>query len=115
MYKYLAILIVCFSTLLGFGQSSPKYQAASILEVVPLHTTVDEGRSTPVYKISLQINNTVYEVLYTYVASTDTMRYSVGMQIPVLVGENSIKFNDILGRSYEVPIIAKRSTALAKK
>lgn len=114
MHKYVIILIVCLAAVFGFCQSPAKYRAASILEVVPLQTTVD-GHANPVYKISLQTDNAVYVVLYTSNSKNDAMRYAAGMQVPVLVGEKSIKLTDILGQSFEVQILEKRTTALAKK
>ena len=114
MYKRVAILVMCLSTVLGFCQSAPKYQTASILEVVPLQTTANESDSVPVYKITLQTSSTTYVVLYTYSPNTELVRYSTGMQTTVLVEENSIKFNDILGRTYELPIIGRRPVRASK-
>ena len=114
MYKPVAILTVCLFTVLGFSQSAPKYQAASILEVVALHTTVNEGESAPVYKITLQTSSTVYVGLYTPSASTECIKYAAGMSTTVSVGEQSIIFNDMLGRSYEIAIVSRRPAGAGK-
>ncbi len=117
MYKLIAILLVCFSTILGFCQSAPapKYQAASILEVVPLHTTETGNQSTTVYKIVLQTNNSVYVLLYTSPEGPAFVNCAAGMQTTALVGDTSIRVNDMLGRTYEAPIVSRRAVAVAKK
>jgi hypothetical protein len=59
------------------------------------------------YDVSLKLNDGVYVVLYTPYAGTG-VEYSVGMNVVVLVGNESIRFTK-LGRTYEVPILRRES------
>jgi hypothetical protein len=114
MRKIKLILLVCSISLLGFSQSSPKYQVATILNVVAVQSAHDEAPN--VYHISVKLDNTVYVVRYV-TEEGNSPKYMAGMQLPVSVGEDTIKFNDLLGHSHEVPIVKKRpvTTDNAKK
>ena len=47
-------------------------------------------------------------VLYTPPLGMNTVRYAAGRDILVLVGKKTITYNDLLGQSYEVPILNRR-------
>lgn len=114
MRKMIMMLLLVFSTsLLAFSQSKPKYQAATILDVVPVQTSNDGGTASEVYHISLTLNETVYVVRYV-TEEGNSPKYMAGMQLPVLVGEDTIKFNDLIGHSHEVPIVKRRPAATNK-
>jgi hypothetical protein len=50
-------------------------------------------------------------VLYTPALGEETVKYAVGRDLLVLVGKNTITYNDILGRSFAVPIESRRPAA----
>ena len=55
----------------------------------------------------LKIGDTVYVVLYTPGWSMETARYAIGRNLTLLVGEQTITVNDLLGNGSEVPILSR--------
>jgi len=54
-------------------------------------------------------------VRYTTPAGEIPPRYAAGRDLLVFVGKNTITYNDILGRSLQVPIENQRSVADPKQ
>ena len=95
-------------TLPTFGQSTSKYQVATIVEVKP-HQTVGAGLfDITSYDVSVKVGDTVYVVLYTPPLGESEVKYFGGRELLVLVGKSTITYNDILGRSFEAPIQRQR-------
>jgi len=107
------MILLCSLALVGFAQSSSKYVVGTIVEVTPVQSTVEGTKATPVYHISVKVKDTVYVVRYNTSSGNESVKYLAGMQLPVLVGEDTIKFNDLLGKSYEVPIINKKPVTIS--
>ena len=63
------------------------------------------------YEVTARVENTEYVVLYVAPAGSlpDVARYRLGQEIPVLVGTDSIKYNDLTGTTREVPILSRRN------
>ena len=53
------------------------------------------------------MGDTIYVVLYTTPLGEIAPKYATGHELLVLVGKNTITYNDMLGRSLQVPIEAK--------
>jgi len=88
----------------AFGQSTSKYQVGTITEV-KVHKTAGSGVSDAAsYDVSVKVGDTIYLVLYTPPVGEETVKYSAGRDLLVLVGKRTIRYNDILGQSFEVPI-----------
>jgi hypothetical protein len=105
-------LLTVFS---AFGQSTSKYQVATITEV-KVHPAAGSGASdTASYDVSVKVADTVYVVLYTPALGEDTVKYAAGRDLLVLVGKTKITYNDILGQSHDVPIESQRTTAKPKQ
>jgi len=115
MRSYLVAGIVCLSTLFGFGQSSPKYQTATVMEVKAHQPASDAGSDKPSYEVSLRVKRTVYVVLYTPPEDTGTAKYAAGRDYLVLIGDKTIKSSDLLGTPIEMPILSKETVADASK
>jgi len=99
----------------AFGQSTSKYQVGTITEV-KVHQTAGGGASdAPSYDVSVKVRDTIYVVLYTPSLGEETVRYSAGRDLLVLVGKRTITYNDLLGRSYEVPIESQKPAAMPKQ
>ena len=99
----------------AFGQSTSKYQVGTITEV-KVHQTAGSGASDAAsYDVSVKVGNTVYVVLYTPPLGEETVKYSAGRELLVLVGKRTITYNDLLGRSYEVPIESQKPAAMPKQ
>lgn len=105
----LAVLTVSTAaSALGQAESFSKYQPGTILAVRPHHDDRADNASTPGYDVSVRVGNTVYVVLYIQPPGTMSPEYRAGLQLLVSVGSKTIKFNDQVGRTREVPIESRR-------
>jgi len=96
----------------AFGQSTSKYQVGTITEV-KVHKTAGSGASDAAsYDVSVKVGDTIYMVLYTPPLGEETVKYSAGRDLLVLVGKRTIRYNDILGQSFEVPIESQRPAGM---
>jgi hypothetical protein len=89
------------------SQEKPKYQIATIMEV-KAHQ-LDKGKSAEPksYDVSLKVGKTTYVVLFTPPSGSYIVEYKAGTDLPVLVKQKTIKFNDMLGKSQTVPILSR--------
>jgi hypothetical protein len=111
MLRLVSLLCVLLMVFSPFGQSTSKYQVATITGV-KVHSAAGSGASdTPSYDVSLRVGDTVYVVLYTPVLGEDTVKYTAGRDLLVLVNKNTITYNDILGQSHDVPIEGQKPAA----
>jgi hypothetical protein len=95
----------------AFGQSTSKYQVGTITEV-KVHQTAGSGASDAAsYDVSVKVGDTLYVVLYTPPLGEETVKYTAGRYL--LVGKRTIRYNDILGQSFEVPIESQKPAAKA--
>ena len=67
------------------------------------------------YDISVKVGDTIYVVLYTKPLGEIPAKYARGRELLVLVGENTITYNDKLGRSLQVPIESQRPATEPKR
>lgn len=111
MRQHLLVVFISFFTFFAFGQTSPKYQTATITEVRAHQFASDNKDAKPAYDVSLKIKNDVYVVLYTPREDTGAAKYAAGRSVLVLVGEKTIKWNDIVGTTFDMPILSKKTVA----
>ena len=112
--KFVRLLILCFFLCLfgcllvnaAFSQESPKYQVATIM-AVKKHQVFGEASNAAQYDISVKIAGDMYVVFYTDPTFSNAVQYVAGRQLLVSVGKTTITYNDILGRSLEVPIVSR--------
>lgn len=86
----------------------PKYQVGMITAAQCRQAAETNGRATNC-EVSVTVGNTAYGVLYAAPAGTDSARYETGRELLVLVGEDTITYNDMLGNSFQVPILTRAS------
>jgi len=111
MLRLVGLFLICLTMFPAFGQSTSRYKVGTITEV-KVHQTAGSGTSDAVsYDVSLRVGDTVYVVLYTPPLGEETVKYVAGRDLLVLVGKNTITYNDILGRSFAVPIESQKSAA----
>ena len=114
MRKRLVGILIFLLPILAFGQSSrpsSTYQPATIIDVRP---HLSPGTSNPddaLYEVSAEVGGTVYVVLTPSPSPSGAIRYAVGREVLVHVGDTTITCNDILGQSHEVPIISRTPVA----
>ena len=102
MARCLSLILVITAVLSVLCQSQSSYQPATITGVT-LHPNAPGEPGLARYDVTLKVGNNVYVVLYTPPAGQNTVQYAAGMDILVLVENNSIRFNK-LGTSGEATI-----------
>jgi hypothetical protein len=114
MQRLIVIGTLCLLALVALGQSTSKYQVGMITEVKPQAT--GDGTSDPTsYDVSVRVGDTIYVVLYTQPLGEIPAKYETGRELLVLVGKNTITYNDMLGRSLQVPIESQRPVTERKQ
>jgi hypothetical protein len=114
MPRLAGLFCICLTIFPAFGQSTSKYQVGTITEV-KVHQAAGRGASdAESYDVSVKVGDTIYVVLYTATLGEDTVKYAAGRDLLVLVGKNTITYNDILGRSFAVPIESQKPAANPK-
>ena len=114
MIRLAIVFCISLTTIPAFCQSASKYQVGTITEV-KVHQTAGSGASDAAsYDVSVKVGDTIYVVLYTPPLGEETVKYAAGRELLVLVGKRTIRYNDILGRSFEVSIESQKSAAKAK-
>ena len=109
--KAAIVVLICLLSQSAVCQSQSKYQVATITAVKP-HQSGDAASSDgPSYDVSLRVGDTLYTVLYTPPFGAKTVKYAAGREILVLVGKNTISYNDLLGVSHESPIVSQKPAA----
>ena len=88
------------------GEPETGWQAGTITAVQPYQGPHADPSVTS-YKVSVRVGNTVYVVVHTPGPGTDIGQYATGRELVVLVREGTITYNDILGNSYQVPILSR--------
>lgn len=99
--------------------SAAEWKVATITGV-KVHESAANDSSATQYEVTARVENTEYVVLYVAPAGSlpDTARYRLGQDLPVAVGTDTIKYNDMTGTTREVPILSRRtvpSSTTAKK
>jgi Spy/CpxP family protein refolding chaperone len=110
MGRRFCALFVCLVTLPAFCRApSPNPQVATITAVTLHPKNAENGDPLMAqYDLSLKVGDAVYVVLFTPVSGSTAVKYSVGMNVVVQVGSESIKFTK-LGQTHEVPILRRES------
>ncbi len=111
MQKLIVVVTLCLLTLAAFAQSTSKYQVAIITEVKPRQAAGDGASDPASYDVSVEVGDTIYVVLYTQPLGEIPAKYATGRELLVLVGKKTITYNDMLGRSLQVPIESQRPAA----
>src|SRR6185312_7816562 len=114
MLRLIGAICICLVTFPAFCQSKSKYEVGTILEVKAHQAPDDDSSDVVAYDISVKVGDTVYLVLFKSTVLTSTVKYAAGRNLLISVGEKTITYNDILGRSQEVPIISRKPATEAK-
>ena len=114
MLKLLCAICIGLAAVSAVCQSTGKYQVGTITSVKP-HQAASNAPSDDVsYDVCVKVADTVYVLLYTPPLGMNTVRYAGGRDLLVLVGKETITYNDLLGQSHEVPIVSRRPAADTK-
>ena len=113
MSKLLLRILIALITLLPalvLAQSSSTsltYQPATIIAVNPHPSAGNLNPDGALYEVSVKVNRTLYVVVTKSPSPSGSIQYSVGREVLVKVGDDTITWNDIMGESHEVPIISR--------
>ena len=109
------VVLISLMVASSLGQSSRRYEVAVIVGVKPHQAEATDLSAVASYEVSLKVDDMVYVVLYKPPLGITTVKYAEGHNLLVLVGEKTISYNDLLGQTYEEPIIGrKRAEDVAK-
>jgi hypothetical protein len=75
--------------------SMSKYQVGTIT-AAQCDQAADADTRVTSCEVSVRVGNTAYGVLYAAPVGTDNVRYETGRELLVLVGEDTITYNDML-------------------
>jgi hypothetical protein len=114
MRSLIAGIGLCLLTFPALCQSTSKYQVATIIEVKAHQAARDSGSDAVSYDVSAKVGDTIYVVLYTTPLGELPPKYAAGREMLVLVGKDTITYNDMLGRSLQVPIQSQRPASEPK-
>jgi len=106
MRKVIGMMLVLLSTLSAVCQPAPTYQLATITNVSAYKAKNDKSKPVS-YDVSVKAGSTVYVVRYTPPFGETTVLYVAGRQLLILIGKDTITYHDILGQSFEVPIMSR--------
>ena len=115
MRRLTAVIALCLLTFPALCQSTSKYQIGFITEVKPRRAAGDGASDPTSYDVSVKVGDTIYVVLYTQPLDEIPAKYATGHELLVLVGKNTITYNDILGRSLQVVIESQRPVTEPKQ
>jgi hypothetical protein len=115
MLRLILAINICLLAFPAFCQSTSKYEVCTIIGVKPHQAAARDGSDVASYDVSAKVGDTIYVVLYTPPLGESTPEYAAGRELLVLVGKNTITYNDILGRSFEVPIESQKPAAKPKQ
>jgi hypothetical protein len=112
------MFVVCLSTPLLHGQDKRPYQAGTIVDVKPHQTESADSDAAKAknnesqkYDISIKVGARIYVVLYTPPLGQNYPELGLGMDRTVLVDGDTMKVNDLLGRTRSMPILSSKDAS----
>lgn len=114
MRRLLAVIALCLLTFPALCQPMSKWQIAIVTEVKPREAAGGCAFDPARYDVSVKVGDTIYVVLYTQPLGELPAKYATGHELLVLVGKDTITYNDMLGRSLQVPIENQRPASESK-
>jgi hypothetical protein len=110
-----AVILLVFVVPRLCGQDKRPYQAGTIVDVKPHQAERTDGDAakqksdeTQQFDISIRVANKIYVVLYTPPTGQNYPELGLGMDRTVLVDGDTMKINDLLGRTRSMPILSSK-------
>lgn len=102
-----AVIFIVFSPVgRSLAQDKKVYQAGTIVDVQPHQPAAATDTEKKQFDVSIKVANKIYVVLYTPPGGQDFAEYGVGMNRTVFVDGDTMKLNDLLGRTRLLPILS---------
>src|ERR1700759_206503 len=102
--SFAVIIFFCFAVRRSLGEDRKVYQAGTIVEVKAHQPDSGTDTGKKEFDVSIKVGNKVYVVLYSPPGGQDFAEYGVGMNRTVFVEGDTMKLNDLLGRTRTLPI-----------
>jgi hypothetical protein len=110
IWRWVLCSVIVSQPYFGICQSTKDdWQVATILAIKEDKGAAHQYPPATQYDISLKVNGTVYVIRYKPPPGTYGMQFATGHQKLVHVGEQTITFNDQLGRPRQAPIVSRKS------
>jgi hypothetical protein len=107
MPRVVAIIMWCLLPLAVVAQEQSQYQIATIVSVKPHQTSTAAAPNSKSYDVTLRVSDVELLVLATPPEDAGTIKYAAGRQVLILVGDKTITYHDLLGRSFNAPILSR--------
>jgi len=105
MRRVAGIILLCLLPLAVIAQVQlSEYQVATIVSVKPHQISITAAPGSESYDVTLRVGDLELVVLVTQPQGTTTVKYAAGRQVLILVGDKTITYHDLLGRSFEFSI-----------
>lgn len=115
MLKVIGAICICLAMFTVNGHAESKYQVGTITEVKVHRPATDSVSEAASYEVSVRVGDIVYQLLYTPPLGMNTVKYAAGRDVLVLVGKDTITYNDLMGQSFVVPIVSRKSATVARQ
>jgi hypothetical protein len=108
MRALILAILTCIAILPAVGQTrSPIYERGTIVAVARHQTA--PGDAATQYDVSIQVRDTTYVVLYTPPNGANGVEYGAGIDLLVLIGQDTLTFPSKLTGTTEVPILRRET------
>ena len=103
---FAAIIMFCFAVTRSPGEDKKVYQAGTIVDVQVHQPAAGTDTEKKQFDVSIKVANKIYVVLYSPPGGQDFAEYGVGMDRTVFVEGDTMKLNDLLGRTRTLPVLS---------
>jgi hypothetical protein len=93
---------------------SKTWQSGTVLEVKPRQAESNSNNAGKQYDVSIKVGKKLYAVLYTAEINQPDPGLYVGMARTVLIEGNTLKFNDLQGRTHPARILSSKDAPPSK-
>ena len=104
---FVLIALVCFATVRSSGEKK-KWQAGTVLDVKAHQGESEAPDAAKQYDVSVKVGQKIYVALYAPEGNNPEPEFYVGMARTVLVEGNTLKFNDLQGRTHSLRILSSK-------
>ena len=110
MRGWLGSILMCVAVVSALGQTpSSEYQPGTITAVTARQSPGQHDTDVTQYDVSVKVGDTTYVVLFTPPNRSNTVKFSAGSDLLVLVGSTTLTFNSALTGKTEVPILSRET------
>jgi hypothetical protein len=100
------IMILCFAVDKSMGEDKKVYQAGTIVDIKAHQQAPGTDAEKKEFDLSIKVGNKIYVVLYSPPGGQDFAEYGIGMDRTVFIEGDTMKLNDLLGRTRTLPVLS---------